>query len=1396
MQLSQRCCSSAGSFKVLAFVGCILFCMLPGMGLHAQVDSMDVHFIYTTIDTPFTYVGKTAVFPHPVISLIEVKDENNQYVHDLADTVWLRPSDFAANGMLVDSVWQFVEEYHRDSTANPYPPNRNVKDMRPRYEVIEIPDVEGYGLTVSFTMDYSGSMGDDIYIAQDAARTFVRKMSPNDEAAIIKFNGKVQIFQDFTSDTTLLMEAISRQPDSQQFTALYDALYTSIYEVRNRIGRQIVVAYTDGNDNYSTHHRNEVIDLATEHNIPIFLIGLGPQVDHTVLRPIAESTGGKYYQAPTPSDLAALYEDVFSKVRGYYLLAHTTTDSVENGTWRTVDLTLRDSTHVGRGLGKYKVPLNLPDLIIRKTIRSDSFLVQGSDTLFYAIAGDTVEIELTVINQGAGPAQDIRVIDFATDSLTALDFIDPPVAQNADSIEWNVWWIDDGEAHTIRYAARVRDLMPIGETMVNSSAEVVCRMDSNPANNRDDASITLLGLPDLISACLCPSEVASPGFPYPISAVIRNIGNAHLPVPFHVAFYLESIETVPVAMDTVNSLAVDDSVQINQTILFPSPGNYTVIVVADYDNRIFEVSETNNGDPTCQINVGIDSLGVQISDFTYAEIIENRQSHFPDRILTRVQVHDQNWIHVPGLASSASWLTPSDMTDAGPLVQDTWTALMESHRDESSVPADPDVSASFEAREVQASGISVAFMVDFSQSLASQSGAIRTAWSEFMDSFTRSDRAAVMTANAASETIQAFTSDPGLLEPALDQTFDRTSRPVKAAAQSGVQMAAAESGRNALIGITGGDDTGNSLSRSRLAEQALESGVPLYWIDLASSTFSDTLRLLCEETGGLYFSTVNGDWTVQSALNRIAGLLRNYYVLSYATSDTVQNQTWRRLDVSLDAYTKSASDTGDYRAPHGPMDLRITKSAIGKDYVGYQSDSLWQVQASDTIHYTLQVWNAGHQDCSNFTVRDALPANLNVIASNPSFNAITDHVVSWNVPSLTRTNTIQIQYACLVDTLEPETDTLLVNLAEIVCPADTIQHNNQARDSVIYAMLQPVDLAVSKSAVGDSLGSNSVWFVHPDGTVEYTVTVVNQGEWDAWQVRMIDVLPREARVIAPPSGNDPASSGDTLKWIVPFIASRGGSVQVQYTCRYDSTNLLPWTIPLINTATAIYPTDGDLTNNSASDTVYSVGVEVPPPQIYLSHYEVAPFDTTQIRVYTPIDVDDWDLTFVFEDSSRVTDFADAFISSTSLIPNDTVHVHPAFDDTRQRMSKESETVRVVLSTFRDWGTGDAVRTTASTTFRIVSNNAFFLDKNVFKPDQEDPIELQFKLSYGRWAEINIYDVSGALIRKAVAGDYDGGYNTEYWDGRDDEGRRVGSGVYVAILVSGEFYQARKFILVR
>jgi len=271
----------------------LIFFQLLAVSLFAQ-DNLKVEFHFTSIADTTEMRGLSADFPWPVISLITVRDENGRYVHGLADTTrWLGPQELNESGHLVDSVWSEIREYHEEDPS--VPSNPNVKDMTPDYLVTEVLDVAGYGLSVMLTMDYSGSMGDAILVAEDASRTFVRQMSPNDEAAIIKFTGKVRFVQEFTGDTTKLMEAIARQPDDREYTALYDALYTAVFETLDRQGRRVVVAYTDGKDNYSSHSIDDVILLAKNNEIPIYLIGLGPEVEpdklQRILRKRAASSG-------------------------------------------------------------------------------------------------------------------------------------------------------------------------------------------------------------------------------------------------------------------------------------------------------------------------------------------------------------------------------------------------------------------------------------------------------------------------------------------------------------------------------------------------------------------------------------------------------------------------------------------------------------------------------------------------------------------------------------------------------------------------------------------------------------------------------------------------------------------------------------------------------------------------------------------------------------------------------------------------------------------------------------------------------------------------------------------------------------------------------------------------
>ena len=76
--------------------------------------------------------------------------------------------------------------------------------------------------------------------------------------------------------------------------------------------------------------------------------------------------------------------------------------------------------------------------------------------------------------------------------------------------------------------------------------------------------------------------------------------------------------------------------------------------------------------------------------------------------------------------------------------------------------------------------------------------------------------------------------------------------------------------------------------------------------------------------------------------------------------------------------------------------------------------------------------------------------------------------------------------------------------------------------------------------------------------------------------------------------------------------------------------------------------------------------------------------------------------------------------------------------------------------------------------------------------------IDYSVPEGEVAEValRIYDLRGRLIRSLVSGERSAGRYSVRWDGRDNEGREVGSGVYIYRIESGSFTSTRKMTILR
>jgi hypothetical protein len=82
--------------------------------------------------------------------------------------------------------------------------------------------------------------------------------------------------------------------------------------------------------------------------------------------------------------------------------------------------------------------------------------------------------------------------------------------------------------------------------------------------------------------------------------------------------------------------------------------------------------------------------------------------------------------------------------------------------------------------------------------------------------------------------------------------------------------------------------------------------------------------------------------------------------------------------------------------------------------------------------------------------------------------------------------------------------------------------------------------------------------------------------------------------------------------------------------------------------------------------------------------------------------------------------------------------------------------------------------------------------NPFNPSTE----IRYCLPGRFYVVLDVYDVSGSFVIRLDEGSRDRGPHVVKWDGRDGQGRQVGSGVYFCTLVAGKTRITKKMILLK
>ena len=204
----------------------------------------------------------------------------------------------------------------------------------------------GPPMHLGLMLDASGSMQNDMKLAQSAAIKFLNMLPAAEDITLVDFDTQVRITRYPQRDFARLVERI-RQRKPQGWTALYDALGTYLDGAEQQQGRKVMVMYTDGGDTRSALRFGDMMDLLKAAQITVYAIGLVENAGSArvqlqmTLRQIAEATGGQAFFPTAMKDVETAYDKVLAEINGQYHLGYVSTNAATDGAWRKVEIKLK-----------------------------------------------------------------------------------------------------------------------------------------------------------------------------------------------------------------------------------------------------------------------------------------------------------------------------------------------------------------------------------------------------------------------------------------------------------------------------------------------------------------------------------------------------------------------------------------------------------------------------------------------------------------------------------------------------------------------------------------------------------------------------------------------------------------------------------------------------------------------------------------------------------------------------------------------------------------------------------------------------------------------------------------------------------------------------------------------
>lgn len=202
---------------------------------------------------------------------------------------------------------------------------------------------DDFQLQVMIVLDYSASMYEkngDITRMALSAKDLIESLNDTHQVGVVEFHRPDEppaILQDFTTYKNAAIEAVSQFSSGKiyrDFSSCWDAVLKGLKQFPEKPDPDIfktLVFLSDGFDNSSFSTPGNVISLAKERDVHIYILGIGRGSEEEVLKNIALETGGTYVHAENIAVFRERFKQTIKDIKGQYKIKYITPKKPEDG---------------------------------------------------------------------------------------------------------------------------------------------------------------------------------------------------------------------------------------------------------------------------------------------------------------------------------------------------------------------------------------------------------------------------------------------------------------------------------------------------------------------------------------------------------------------------------------------------------------------------------------------------------------------------------------------------------------------------------------------------------------------------------------------------------------------------------------------------------------------------------------------------------------------------------------------------------------------------------------------------------------------------------------------------------------------------------------------------------